>query len=206
MRSFAHPIAFVAALVAVSVSAPPAARAGEGGGGWKKAKSKAGVVIYTREKEGSQYLEVKGTGTVDATPDEVFAFLSDMGNYKKLSPSLKEAKDLGSCGEGCRYIYERVGQWPVTDRHWVFEQRVVEKGEGSWVFSWKVSGKKKPEGEGAIAVTEHTGSWTVSPADGKTRVVYRNHIEMGGDIPVDFVNNGSVKGALDFYINLRKSI
>ncbi len=192
------------ALTAILLVATPVCLAGEAK--WEKAKEKKGVTVWTRPVEGSPYLDVKGTGSVDATLSEVFEFLDDPQNMKKLSGSVKEVKALGSCGEGCTYIYERVGQKPVQDRHYVLEMRHEAKGEGTCRFWWKVSKKKKPQGTGAVEVTKHDGSWHISEKDGKTRIVYRNYMDVGGNIPVAFANMGVVNGAIDFFVNLRKHV
>jgi hypothetical protein len=175
-------------------------------GKWHEEGTKKGVTVYTCARGDSPYLDVRGVGIVDAEPLEVFEFLKDPDNIDEVSDNVKQVEVLGSCGEGCTYIYERVGQPLVKDRHFVIERRVHDKGDGHYRITWRASEDEAPGGDGAIVVTRHDGSWTLSPWKGGTLAVYRNYMDVGGSIPAAFVNAGVIEAGYEVYFNLREHL
>ncbi len=61
---------------------------------------------------------------------------------------------------------------------------------------------------GALPIDAVEGSWTFEPADGgvSTRIVYVNHMDLGGNVPDKIFTKGFVRFAYDVVIKLRKAM
>jgi hypothetical protein len=175
---------------------------------WKEHGSKNGVTVFTAPVEGSDVPRVKGIVTIGATTDEVWSALIS-GKVK--NKGLKQYKKLGKCGEGCEYVYHRLGHALIKDRHYIIkiETRVKENdGRRSYVRSWsKAVGMSLP-GSGAMEVEKVSGSWTLTPVagGGKTRLVYVNHMDLGGSVPAGLFATGFVESAYKILAKIRSAV
>lgn len=199
---FKHVAATLPVLVILIL--PPAVHAKDGGK-WKKDGTKQGVTVYTKDVEGSGVPRVKAVATVSATTDEIWErFQSTL----KTTKGLKQFKKLGSCGENCELIYQRLGNALIKDRHYVLKMRwtVQENDEGrTYRRIWKKTGKQVPSAAGALPVQSLNGSWTFQPTDtpGKSRIVYVNHMDLGGNVPDGLFASGFVKHGYKLVSKLR---
>jgi hypothetical protein len=176
-------------------------------GKWKKHGSKNGVVVFVKEVEGSDVPRVRGKTVVDASTDEVWEGLSKI---LKKSKGVKKIKVLGTCGEGCRFVYQRLGHPLIKDRHYVLEMREsVSEQDGLRTYrrSWKKTAKKPLPGSSALEVEKVSGSWKLVPVDAgaRTRITYINHMDLGGSVPDGLFSKGFVENAYKLLGKLRKS-
>lgn len=174
---------------------------------WTKDGHKGGVTVYTAPAEGSAVPRVKAVTTVEAGTDVVWAGLGKALSHTK---GLKQIERLGSCGENCEYVYQRLGNPLIKDRHYVLKMRwSVEEKDGARTYrrSWAVTTEKPVIGTGAILVDKVSGSWTVAPVDGgkATRITYVNHMDLGGNVPASLFSKGFVDTAYKLLGKLRKS-
>jgi hypothetical protein len=185
---------------------PPAVHA-KTGGKWKKNGTKNGVTVYTKDVEDSGVPRVKAVTTVAATTDEIWErFRSTL----KKTKGLKQFKKLGSCGEHCELIYQRLGNALIKDRHYVLKMRwTVEEADNGRTYRriWKKTSKKMPDAGGALPVQALSGSWTFRPTDtpGQSRIVYVNHMDLGGNVPDGLFATGFVKAGYKLVSKLRKA-
>ncbi|MBW2264516.1 MAG: hypothetical protein JRG91_21330, partial [Deltaproteobacteria bacterium] len=185
---------------------PPAVHA-KSGGKWKKHGVKKGVTVYTQTVEGSGVPRIKAVSTVTATTDEVWdSFQSTL----KTTKGLKQFKKLGSCGENCEFIYQRLGNALIKDRHYVVKMRwTINEKDGARTYRrmWNKTSEKSPEGKGALPVQAISGSWTFKPTDvpGQTRIVYVNHMDLGGSVPDGLFSMGFVSYGYKIVAKLRKA-
>ncbi len=177
---------------------------------WKKEQSCKGIAIWSRDVEGSSYVATKAVATFAATTGEVWDFLSDAKNLKKVSPNLAEIRDLGSCGTNCRYVYQRIHHPLIKDRHCVLEVRweVIEKdGLSTYRRETRATKAKKPPVSGPLLVETMSGTWVLAPAgDGKrTRMTRTSHLDIGGNVPPGIFNAGAVKNTFRFMEKVKRS-
>jgi hypothetical protein len=187
------------------------ATSAEAGKKWTKDGTKGGVTVYTREVEGSEIHEIKGVGTISATTDEVWEHLITSKTFVKTMPDIIISKKLKDCGETCGYWYQVLHHPPLKDRHYVLkvQWKITENEDGTRSYRrwWKVTKKVKAPSGKYMLVEKVSGAWNLKPReDGKKTVItYKNHIEMGGKVPIGLVNSGAVTNAYKFIQNLRKA-
>lgn len=196
--------AVMAATFVISL-VPPAALAG--GPPWEKHGTKNGVTVYTQKVEGSGVPRVKAVTTVDASTEEVWErYLATMPKTK----GLKVLKKLGSCGKNCERLYQRIGHPLIADRHYVIEMSwSMKEKDGRKTFrrSWSKSDDSLLVGEGALPVQALDGGWTFRSLDsGRTRIVYVNHMDIGGSVPDAWFAKGFVRFAYKLVARLRKEL
>ena len=175
---------------------------------WTKEGTKAGVTVYTSPVEGSDVPRVKAVTTLDATTDEVWEVFNSVLSKSK---GVKEIKKLGSCGDGCEYIYQRLGHALIKDRHYVLKMKstITEKnGMRTYKRIWHKTDEKKPIGSGAIPIEKISGSWTLAPVDeGRaTRITYTNHMDLGGSVPAALFSAGFVENAFKILSSFRTAL
>jgi hypothetical protein len=178
---------------------------------WKKHGSKKGVTVYTRSVDGSEVHETKGVTSIDAAPGDVWDFISDPDKLMSITPELVEWKSLGSCGDRCEYVYQRMHHPLIKDRHAVMKLRwkITEKdGETSYRRWFVLTGEKPLPKVEAVTFRSLSGSWSLRPGaeDGTTRVVYLSHADAGGKLPVTFLNKGILGRTYDILKTLRKKL
>ncbi len=170
------------AFVLIAVTSRASAKSSTG---WEWEGHKEGVTVFTRPVSGSDVPMVKGVVTLETDPQSVWRSITA---GKVTVDGLKERKRIGNCGDGCEYVYVRIGNFFITDRHYVIrvESRVTSAdGAEQYTRRWTKSTEIQPTGTGAIGVRKIRGSWTVKPVAGgaKTRLTYINHLDLGGYVP-----------------------
>jgi hypothetical protein len=185
----------IIAVALIVLFLPP--RVVNAGKSWTKHGHKSGVTVSTAPVEGSDVPRVRAVVTIDASPDEVWDTIT--GNTLKMK-GLKEKKHLGSCDDRCDYIYFRMGHPLIKDRQYVVKVRstVTEKdGLNHYRRTWVRTDDKGAVDSGALTVEAISGSWTLKPIDGgkRTRLVYVNHIDLGGNVPASLFSKGFIGNA-----------
>jgi hypothetical protein len=66
---------------------------------WQLKAQDKGVSVFSRPRSGSDILELKATGTIDAPPPAVFKVLSDYAGYKKIMPYKRLVRQAGRGGQ-----------------------------------------------------------------------------------------------------------
>lgn len=177
----------------------------DAGTSWTKHGQKSGVSVSTAPVEGSEVPRVRAVVTIDASTDEVWDTIT--GNTLKMK-GLKEKKNLGSCDDQCDYIYFRMGHPLIKDRQYVVKVRstVTEKdGLKSYRRTWVRTDDKGAVGSGALTVKEISGSWVLKPMEGgeRTRLVYSNHLDLGGSIPASLFTKAFIKNTYKLLSKIR---
>ncbi len=172
-----------------------------GDAGWVEATRTDGVVIYNRERPGSEIKEVLATGSFDAPLDAVRAVLDDLGHYKDFMPYTKESREILKDKDGSVVTYERIAAPLSSERDYTI--RVTHKTgthDGKTVVTHtfsleKALGPKPVDGVVRLQVLE--GHWRLE-ADGKrTKASYYVYTSPGGSIPsfvANMANNTAVPG------------
>lgn len=199
----------VPVLVVVALLAPLAVWAGKGK--WVKDGYKNGVSVYTRSVEGSEIHEIKAVATINTSTDKVWDHLVTSKTFVATMPDVIKSKKLEDCGENCGYWYQVLKHPPIKTRHYVLkvQWKITENDDGTTSYRrwWKVTKAVKPPSGDYLLVEKVSGAWNLKPKDGgkKTVITYKNHIEMGGKVPVALVNSGAVSNGYKFLQNLRKA-
>lgn len=175
-------------------------------GEWEKHGKKSGIAVFTSILPSSDVPKVKAVTEVNAPTAQVWKYITESITID----GLKMRRTLDSCGEGCDYVYVRVGNWLIKDRHYVVKVRWgVEDVDGhpQYVRRWSKTKDRKPMSARAIVVRNIQGSWTLTPIDNgkRTRITYINHLDLGGSVPTSLFSRGFVSKAYDILRNIRKN-
>lgn len=177
------------------------------GPGWKLAKEKNGIVIFTRQMEGSKFKEYKTITVVEATPQELIDILLDVENYPKWMAFVKAAELLEMDGENIFYVYSEVKlPWPFDNRDEVTKS-VVKKDSlsNNYHIEIDIIEDYVPEKKGITRLVFGNGLWVFTPVDEhKTEVYHRFGGDPGGKIPAWIVNMFLVDGPYKTMMGLQE--
>jgi hypothetical protein len=187
-----------------------AAAAAADEGKWEEKANSNGVVVYTRERAGTDVKEVKAVGTINAPPQVVLRVLGDYGRYTETMPYTDEAKIVGTeQGGKVVYFYTVVNAPLVSKRDYTLRIEDVSdwrNGQGYLKTHWVPSNKGPGPRAGFVRVTINEGSWTLEPINGgtATRATYLLYTNPGGSLPTWVINKANSGAIPDIFQGLRK--
>ncbi len=165
------------------------------------------LTIYVRDQKDSGIREVRAIGEVDASPERVFAVLTDYDHYTEFMPHTVGSRLI-------RRQDDTVVVWGMVDppiiarRDWVTESRLESDLPGG-VFrtTWHSAPELGPPPEdGVVPMRVNNGSWTLEPIDdgARTRGTYEQASDPGGSVPSFIVRSASTKGVADLFEAIRR--
>ncbi len=177
---------------------------------WEQKANEDGVVVYTRERKGTDVKEVKAVGTIDSPPQQVFRVLGDYERYKEIMPYTDESRIVATeQGGKVVHFYSLINAPFVSKRDYTL--RIVEEsdwkdGKGFLKSRWTSSEKGPAAKDGVVRVKHNDGSWLLEPVDGgkKTRATYLLFTDPGGSLPTFIVNKANSSAIPDVFNALRK--
>lgn len=176
---------------------------------WKLAEEKKGVKAFTREVEGSQFLEAKLITEFDADLDTVLAeVITDFNNCAKWVKLCKEAKVLKKVSDNEVYTYN-VLDFPffMSDRD-VVNHFVISKDPQTKTVTISVNSASEmyPGQDGKVRM-ESTVTYTLKPiSDNKVEFVWQLHSDPGGGISPGMVNSQLPSQTMSDLATLRELI
>ncbi|NOX84478.1 MAG: START domain-containing protein [Chlorobi bacterium] len=180
-----------------------------GENGWKLAKVKDGIKVYTRIPEGVRLKEYKAETIVEATPERVLEVLTDADRYSEWMSGIKETKRLKKEGDSAFYIYALLSlPWPFDDRDEVSRSVVMKDTiPGGYFMPIRLVSGLVPEKKGIVRMTNGKGYWLIEPLpDGKTRIIHQFIGDPGGNIPAWIVNIFLVDSPYKSFLGLRQEL
>lgn len=172
---------------------------------WQLAKDDNGVSIFTRAVEGSPFLEVKGTVTLNAP----FSRVSElMGTGESCAPwraNCKSSQVLEKVSEQERYVYLILDlPWPASDRDLVIHSK-TEFDESSRTATVQLNSDSSRHPPQGYVRAESRGRFMITArSTGRVEFTYTMHTELGGNLPPKTVNSRLVEIAFDELTSLRK--
>jgi len=183
----------------------------DGPGPWVKVRDDAGIVVQRRTVPGSQVMEFRARGVVEAPVSAVYAVLQDHAHVKDWQYRSVASRVLEKLDDHSEIVYERSGApWPVQDRDCVLRSTVTFDAAAHQVrLKWKtIDYPKMPPVDGAVRMPSVSGHWhlTVVNDGGWTQVEYQVQADAGGMIPDWMANSGSKNVPFDTLQALRKQV
>jgi hypothetical protein len=167
---------------------------------WDFSDTVDGILIRTRAVEGTRVREVFAETTVDGTVGEYVAVITDVENFPKFMPYVKEGRILRKDPSGTQFTYFRLElPWPLSPRDYT-TRRVIESepdpsGEGEFKSRWSAAANEVPIQTGTVRVTRDDGFWRLAAKEaGKVLIQHGFIVDPGGEIPAFLVNYASRKG------------
>lgn len=151
---------------------------------WTEAGTTDGVKVWYRDHGSPEGREIKAEYVIAASPERVWAVLSDVDRYLEFMPYLVELRKFEPFANGY-HLYEVISP-PVIDRRDYTLRMVVEEDAKAHVYRrrWTPANEKAPPlREDTIRVEVNEGAWTLEPHEHGTRVTYELFTHPGGSIP-----------------------
>ena len=166
--------------------------------------------IFTCPLPSSDFLSFVAVATIDAPQHAVLSLLYDVDVATEWVWKTREMRVLQelSNDEG-RIVYQLVSApWPVSDREIITRSQGYMNPETSEIFiKLECVPDFLPKNEKYVRVPELEGAWNIVPLSEKQcRVVFRLHIEPGGEIPSWLANIAVIDTPYHTLVNLREMV
>ncbi|ARM30987.1 START domain-containing protein [Prosthecochloris sp. HL-130-GSB] len=143
--------------------------------------------IYTCPVPTSDFLSFVGIAVMDSPAHSVLALLHDLDAGPEWVWKTREMKILKELeGDEGRIVYQLVSApWPLSDREIITQSTGFMNPDTSEIYIRIQSVPDfLPENQNYVRVRQLEGAWNIMPLSDKScRVVFRLHIEPGGEIP-----------------------
>ncbi|ABB23824.1 START domain-containing protein [Pelodictyon luteolum] len=166
--------------------------------------------IFTCPVPSSDFLSFVGVAELDASRDAVLALLYDIESATEWVWKTSEMRLLQELsGDDGRVVYQVVSApWPVTDREIISRSEgFMDPETGEAFISIEGLPDFLPPDSRYVRVPSLTGAWNITPlALDRCRVVFRLHIEPGGEIPSWLANIAVIDTPYHTLCNLKEMV
>ncbi|MDT8453216.1 MAG: START domain-containing protein [Gammaproteobacteria bacterium] len=176
---------------------------------WEKIREEQGIVVYAQEIEGSDVVRVKTQMVIEASLEEVQAFIEDISKRKKWVPFLAEARILKDYSPTERLEYTLFeAPWPASDRDFVYRRKLIYKDDEKIVMEvTSEESELMPEQDETVRAEILESRYTLLAVnDNKTKAELIFHADLKGWLPNWIINR--IQQALPFRMlqNLRLQV
>jgi len=170
-------------------------------GDWETDYRSKELRVQTRAVEGSGIEEIRSYFDVPWSPEQAAEVVFSTDAQRKYLVGVKEVKVLGETttakGNRVKTVYQRMEYPAIDDREVVLKFTMGSKDSKSgtvWTIRFKRIDAKVSKRSGVVRIEHLTGSWDIkpNPSGSGARMVYRCHVEIGGNVPDFVVNSGQV--------------
>ena len=166
--------------------------------------------IFTCPVPTSDFLSFVAVAIIDAPQHAVLSLLYDIDVATEWVWKTREMRALQELTEGeGRIVYQLVSApWPVSDREIITRSQGYMDPETSEVFiKLECVADFLPKNDKYVRVPELEGAWNIIPiSENQCRVVFRLHIEPGGEIPFWLANIAVIDTPYHTMVNLREMV
>jgi Polyketide cyclase / dehydrase and lipid transport len=166
--------------------------------------------IFTCPLPTSDFLSFVGIATIDAPQQAVMSLLYDIDVATEWVWKTREMRVLQELSEeDGRIVYQLVSApWPVSDREIITRSTGYMDPETSEVFiKLECRADFLPLNDKYVRVPQLEGAWNIIPlSPTQSRVVFRLHIEPGGEIPSWLANIAVIDTPYHTLTNLREMV
>ncbi len=166
--------------------------------------------IYTCPVPSSDFLSFVGIAVIDAPQHSVLHLLYDIDAATEWVWKTREMRILQELSENeGRIVYQLVSApWPLSDREIITQSQGYKDPKTGEVFI-KMTAKPDflPENDNYVRVRQLEGAWNImSLPDDQCRVVFRLHLEPGGEIPSWLANIAVIDTPYNTLANMREMV
>ena len=134
---------------------------------------------------------VRAKGIIPASPEAIFALVSDLDRKKQWDPMFVEGRVVKEFSPEVKVNYQRFyAPWPVSHRDFVFMSVLRREPDGTIVFAGSsIDIPSLPDVSGLVRGEMVRGGFILRPhGEGETRVTYIVHVDPRGMLPTMIVN------------------
>ncbi len=166
--------------------------------------------IFTCPVPSSDFLSFVAVATIDAPQHAVLSLLYDVDVATEWVWKTKEMRVLQELSDDDgRIVYQLVSApWPVSDREIITKSQGYKDPETAEIFiKIECVADFLPKNSKYVRVPEMEGAWNIIPLSEKQcRVVFRLHIEPGGEIPSWLANIAVIDTPYHTLVNMREMV
>jgi hypothetical protein len=174
--------------------------------GWKLSKNEEGISVYTKDRKGSNFKEIKVSCTLHSSAASLVHLLSIKEEYPAWIYACSEARMLNQVSPFETYHYQVTdAPWPVEDRDLIVRTTVSQDPVTKVIDIYGVGiADYIPENKNKIRVSQYTAHWIITPKGNNTLdIVYLIALDPAGNLPPWIVNLGVSEGPLRTMKNLK---
>lgn len=175
---------------------------------WKLRKEDNGISIYTAANTGSDFKMLKVELAVDASANQVLAFLMDIERQPEWIYGVKSAKMLATVQPGELIYYSQIGlPWPCSSRDYVAHLTIARPSADVTTLDSHAQPDYIPEKKGLVRVRSSVAHWEIKKiAPGRQLVTYTLSCNPGGLIPPCLINMFLAKGPSHTFRKFREHV
>ena len=166
---------------------------------WRLVKESKDIKVYTREVEGSNFLEFRGETVVEGTVAALVAILYDTQNCPAWLHECSFGMTLEEVSFEENYIFEIYDlTFPVSDRGVILHSKLFWEGDSASLKIQEIqsfceqtasSRCQKVKSLDVTPIKHSRGVYTFKTLDENiTEIIWQQHVEPGGSIPTWLVN------------------
>lgn len=159
---------------------------------WESALNKDGVIIYTRDYEGSDVKAFKAETTLNAPINNVMSVMANPHSCTEWVHGCTISYGFDEADFNKRYAYSVNDlPWPVKDRDYVLEINTSSlPGSSQIMMEMHAVKGRKPVDDDYVRTTVAQTIYIFTPTeDNKTHMLWLQHTEPAGVLPSWLVNN-----------------
>lgn len=151
---------------------------------WELKSEKKGIAIYTREVEGSSFLEFKGETELDANLATLVSLLWTVEDMPQWMFGCVKAELIESSGDLSRKLYlVNAAPGPLKNRDLVI-QNIVTQDPSTLEVTYTMDKVDHPIDSGHVQVKTMNGIVKLVPlAANRTKIIYQAHVDPAGIVP-----------------------
>ena len=175
---------------------------------WKLKKDDDGIKIYTGSTDTSEYKLLKVELEVDASVNQVLAFLKDVERQPEWIYGVRSARALSITSPDEFVYYSEVDlPWPCSDRDYVAHLYISRPTAGVTMLDSHAEPDYIVEKKGFVRVRASVAHWEIhSLAPGRQSVTYTLSFNPGGLIPPWLINMFLTKGPSSTFKKFRDGV
>ncbi|MEI6848192.1 MAG: START domain-containing protein [Chlorobiaceae bacterium] len=166
--------------------------------------------IFTCPVPTSDFLSFVGIATIDAPQHAILSLLFDVEAATEWVWKTKEMRLLKDLSEdNGRIVYQLVSApWPISDREIITRSQGYMDPDTSEIFiKLECMADYLPKNDKYVRVPHLEGAWNIIPlSENQSRVIFRLHIEPGGEIPFWLANIAVIDTPYHTMSNMRDMV
>lgn len=174
---------------------------------WRLRKFENGISVYSREAEGSNFLELKCVFSIKTSLSSIVALLDDFESYPEWVYRCEKSSTLKKTSDQDLIHYQSVAPpWPVDKRDLIVQVKLTQDPITKVVQQRSICiPDYVPRVPGHVRVVNLRALWTLTPLkDGFVNVEYLLMLDPAGSIPAWVVNLGVVDGPYQTELNMKE--
>lgn len=176
---------------------------------WQLRKSESGIVVYSRDVEGSNFKELKSIFEIKTSLSSVVALLKDFDSYPQWVYRCGESKLLKKISYKESIHYQTVvAPWPVDNRDFIVRVFLNQDTvSGKIVQTGQCLPNYLPPMKDHVRIQLFNAKWTITPLqNGFLKIEYQLMVDPGGNVPAWLVNLAVVDGPFDTAVGMKRML